>query len=94
MEKSNDLIGNRTRDLPACSIIPQQTTLPLVPTGVSIDTISADITVINEPVIVVGMRIGRENRITRRKTVPMSLSASQIAQVDSCRLPTAVARVR
>jgi hypothetical protein len=27
-EKSNDLIGNRTRDLPACSIVPQPTTLP------------------------------------------------------------------
>jgi hypothetical protein len=24
---SNDLIGNRTRDLPACSIVPQQTML-------------------------------------------------------------------
>jgi hypothetical protein len=30
-EKSNDLIGNRTRDLPACSIVPQPTTLPLAP---------------------------------------------------------------
>jgi hypothetical protein len=28
IEKSNDLIGNRTRDLPAFSIVPQQTTLP------------------------------------------------------------------
>jgi hypothetical protein len=26
-EKLNDLIGNRTRDLPACSIVPQPTTL-------------------------------------------------------------------
>jgi hypothetical protein len=26
-EKSNDLIGNRTRDLPACSVVPQSTTL-------------------------------------------------------------------
>jgi hypothetical protein len=26
-EKSNDLIGNRTRDLPACSIVPQPTTV-------------------------------------------------------------------
>jgi hypothetical protein len=31
IEKSNDLIGNRTRDLPACSIVPQRTTLPRVP---------------------------------------------------------------
>jgi hypothetical protein len=28
IEKSNDLIGNRTRDLPACSRVPQQTVLP------------------------------------------------------------------
>jgi hypothetical protein len=29
-EKSNDLIGNRTRDLPACRMVPQPTTLPRV----------------------------------------------------------------
>jgi hypothetical protein len=28
IEKSNDLIGLRTHDLPACSIVPQPTTLP------------------------------------------------------------------
>jgi hypothetical protein len=28
IEKSNDLIGIRIRDLPACSIVPQPTTLP------------------------------------------------------------------
>jgi hypothetical protein len=32
LKKSSDLIGNRTRDLPACSIAPQPTTLPLAPT--------------------------------------------------------------
>jgi hypothetical protein len=32
IEKSNDLIGIRTRDLPACSIVPQPTTLPRAPT--------------------------------------------------------------
>jgi hypothetical protein len=31
IEKSNVLIGNRTRDLPACSIVPQPITLPLAP---------------------------------------------------------------
>jgi hypothetical protein len=30
-EKSNDLIGNRTRILPACSIVPRPTTLPRAP---------------------------------------------------------------
>jgi hypothetical protein len=27
IEKSNDLIGNQTQDLPACSTVPQPTTL-------------------------------------------------------------------
>jgi hypothetical protein len=31
LKKSNDLIGNRTRDLPTCSIVPQPTTLPHAP---------------------------------------------------------------
>jgi hypothetical protein len=31
IEKSNDLIGNQTRDLPACSVLPQPTALPRVP---------------------------------------------------------------
>jgi hypothetical protein len=30
-EKSNDLIGNRTRDLPTCSIVPQRITEPRDP---------------------------------------------------------------
>jgi hypothetical protein len=32
IEKSND-IGNRTRDLPACSIVPQPTALPRAPSS-------------------------------------------------------------
>jgi hypothetical protein len=31
IEKSNDLIGIRSRDLPAFRIVPQPTTLPRVP---------------------------------------------------------------
>jgi hypothetical protein len=31
LKKSHHLIGNRTRDLPACSIVPQQTTLLRAP---------------------------------------------------------------
>jgi hypothetical protein len=31
IEKSNDLIGTRTCDLPACSIVSQPTTLPGAP---------------------------------------------------------------
>jgi hypothetical protein len=30
-KKSYDLIGNRTRDFPACCIVPQLTTLPRTP---------------------------------------------------------------
>jgi len=31
MKNSNDTIGNRTRDLPACSAVPQPTAPPRVP---------------------------------------------------------------
>jgi len=31
MKNSNDTIGNRTRDLPACSAVPQPTVLPRAP---------------------------------------------------------------
>jgi hypothetical protein len=31
MKNSNDIIGNRTRDLPACSAVPQPTALPRAP---------------------------------------------------------------
>jgi hypothetical protein len=31
IEKSSELIGNRTRDLPACSVVSQSTTLPRAP---------------------------------------------------------------
>jgi hypothetical protein len=34
IEKSNDLIGNRTRDIPACSIVPERSTLPLPPINI------------------------------------------------------------
>jgi hypothetical protein len=33
LKKSNDLIGNRAHDLPACSIVPQPTTLPRAPSN-------------------------------------------------------------
>jgi len=31
MKNSNDSIGNRTRDLPACSVVPQPTVPPRAP---------------------------------------------------------------
>ena len=33
MKNSNDTIGNRTRDLPTCSAVPQRTVLPRAPYG-------------------------------------------------------------
>jgi hypothetical protein len=34
LKKSNDLMGNGTCDLPACSIVPQPSMLPRAPHGV------------------------------------------------------------
>jgi hypothetical protein len=31
LKKTNDIVGNRIRDLPACSTVPQQITLPRAP---------------------------------------------------------------
>jgi hypothetical protein len=39
IEKSNDVIENRTRDLPACTTVPQPSTLPRVPTLMENETI-------------------------------------------------------
>jgi hypothetical protein len=36
LKKSKDLIGNRNRDLPACCIVPQLTTLPRAPSELHI----------------------------------------------------------
>ena len=35
MKNSSDTIGNRTRDLPACSAVPQPTALPRTPRVIS-----------------------------------------------------------
>jgi hypothetical protein len=35
MKNSNDTIGNRTRDLPACSAVPQPTAPPRAPRNMS-----------------------------------------------------------
>ena len=39
MKKSNDTIGNRTRDLPACSAVPQPTAPPHTPDSILYTTI-------------------------------------------------------
>jgi hypothetical protein len=38
IENSNNLMGNRTRYLSACSVVPQPTTLPRAPAVYSINT--------------------------------------------------------
>jgi hypothetical protein len=35
LKNSNDIIGNQTRDLPACSAVPQPTALPRNPSAIS-----------------------------------------------------------
>ena len=46
MKNSNDTIGNRTRDLPTCSAVPQPTALPR---ALTVDTVA---TVINVYMVV------------------------------------------
>jgi hypothetical protein len=42
LKKSNDLIGIRSRDLPACSIVSQPTTIPRAPAeGINIESNAA-----------------------------------------------------
>ena len=41
MKNSNDTFGNRTRDLPTCSAVPQPTALPRTPTEMSTMNISS-----------------------------------------------------
>ena len=38
MKKSNDIIGNRTRDLPVCSAVPQPTAPPRPPSIPLVET--------------------------------------------------------
>ena len=40
MKNSNDTIGDRTRDLPACSAVPQPTAPPRAPMNLVINRIS------------------------------------------------------
>jgi len=43
MENVNDIIGNRTRDLPACSAVPQPTAPPRDPTEIRTKDISWEV---------------------------------------------------
>jgi hypothetical protein len=60
LKESNEFIGNRTRDLQACSIVPQPTTLPLNNTTVSFNLMSDNFYVLHKRMSVSG----------RRQTVP------------------------
>jgi hypothetical protein len=46
IEKSNYLIGNGTGDLPACSIVPQPTTLPRAPIPIRTFLIEIDYNIV------------------------------------------------
>jgi len=39
MKNSSDTIGNRTRDLPTCSAVPQPTALPRAPSSTHLDVL-------------------------------------------------------
>jgi hypothetical protein len=43
IEKSNGLMSKRTRDLPACSIVPQPTTLPTAPSNMIVMIIFGEV---------------------------------------------------
>ena len=43
LKNSNDTIGNRTRDIPACSAVPQSNVLPRAPTEKSTRNISWEV---------------------------------------------------
>jgi hypothetical protein len=89
VEQSNDLIGNRTRDLRVCSIVPQSPTLisliGVFGGGVQLGPLGTAAT--NRPIVsapgdyddgeIGGMMIGRGNRSTRRKPAPVPLCPPQ-----------------
>ena len=58
MENSNDTIGNRTRDLPACSAVPQPTAPPRAP-----DIKSIRIKKVNVPVQTMRASIGTASKV-------------------------------
>jgi hypothetical protein len=83
--KSNGIIGNRTRDHLACSIVPQPTTLPRAPSLAIIGRI------VQAPDVGWVLRIGRGNWSTRRKSAPVLLYPPQIPRDltwDRTRAPT------
>jgi len=43
MKNSNDIIGNRTRELPTCSAVPQPTALPCAPMGFDVQSINCHV---------------------------------------------------
>jgi hypothetical protein len=57
LKKSNNLIGNRTRNLPACSTVPQPSTLPRAPTH-SDNTNIDFLNIIYRPVFILKQRFG------------------------------------
>jgi hypothetical protein len=96
--KKIHLIGTRTRDLPACSVVPQPTMLPRAPRvrlvlrrmfGVLYQPQMIDD---DDSGAIGGMQIGRGTRSPRRKPAPVPLCSPQIPH-DLTRARTQAAAV-
>jgi hypothetical protein len=101
LKQFSDLIGNRTRGLPACSIVPQATTLPHAPCIVESKLGPLGTSAIYWPIVPApgdcedgefdGMN-GRGNRSTRRKPALAPLCQPQVP-LDQTRAWTRAAAV-
>jgi hypothetical protein len=84
IEKSNDLIGNRTRGLPTHSIMPQPTTLPRAPCEVTIDELQASMCCIR-PVLIYVRAIAFSSKLwphTSCSKLPMTSRCSKARQSE------------
>jgi hypothetical protein len=97
-KKSNNLIGIRTRDLPACSIVPQPTALPRASNWVHLvlrplfGLWYQPRMMYDECGAIGRMRIGRGNRSTQKKPAPVPFCPLQIPH-DLTRFRTRAAEV-
>ena len=79
MKNSNYTIGNRTRDLPACSAVPQPTALPRTPSQNSVSLISTHWKIILSSTALVNYRINsssasfRNGRVSPRQKIAVEL---------------------
>jgi hypothetical protein len=60
MKNTNDTIGNRTRDLPTCSAVPQPTALPRAPAAIVVVVVVVVIKIIIIYVLAMKAYVGAE----------------------------------